>query len=139
MKLVVKETDLEILELIDLMGMLTQTNHDKYEILSPIFERLNLYCDEASLRLEKDADLFAIPLSAIYSVEYEEDGDVLYLLFKNNKRLHSIVISQKIHIIYITKEKRNSVIRLFQKVYNRIRITLICFGLINKLIKHIMK
>ena len=70
----VKQADSEVIELICLMGLANQTNQEKYELIKPFFERLNLYCDEFCLRLEKDTDLFAIPLSTIACVEYDSDS-----------------------------------------------------------------
>ena len=72
-----KQADENILELILIMGLVKQTDQQKYEVIKPFFERLNLYCDEVSLRFEKDTDLFAVPLSSISCVEYEEDNDCI--------------------------------------------------------------
>ena len=52
----VKQADSEVIELICLMGLANQTNQEKYELIKPFFERLNLYCDEFCLRLEKDTE-----------------------------------------------------------------------------------
>ena len=96
----VKQADSEVIELICLMGLANQTNQEKYELIKPFFERLNLYCDEFCLRLEKDTDLFAIPLSTIACVEYEEEDDILFILFKKSRHLHSFNIN-RIRIIFI--------------------------------------
>lgn len=125
----VKQADSEVIELICLMGLVNQTNQEKYEVIKPFFERLNLYCDEFCLRFEKDTDLFAIPLSTINSVEYEEEDDVLFMLFKKNRHLHSFNINLKIHTIYIIKEEHNCVFEFFLNIYNRIRILFICYRL----------
>ena len=103
-----KQADGEVLELILLMGLVKQTDQQKYEVIKPFFEKLNLYCDEMSLRFEKDTDLFAVPLSSISCVEYEEDNDALFMLF-NNKHLHEFNLFDKTHTIYIIKEKHNCI------------------------------
>lgn len=135
----VKQADSEVIELICLMGLANQTNQEKYELIKPFFERLNLYCDEFCLRLEKDTDLFAIPLSTIDYVEYEEVGDVLFILFKKNRHLHSFNINLKIHTIYIIKEKHNCIFEFFLNIYNRIRIIFIGYRLKRKTAKYIKR
>jgi hypothetical protein len=136
LRIEVKQAVGEVLELILLMGLNKQTDQQKYEIIKPFFERLNLYCDEVSLRFEKDTDLFAVPLSSISCVEYEEDNDVLFMLFKN-KHLHEFNLSNQTHTIYIDKEKHNCIFEFFINLYNRIRIRFICYRLKLKTIKYI--
>ena len=128
----VEQADEEVLELIDLIEEDNQTNKEKYETIKPIFDRLNLFCDEVSLRFEKDSDLFAIPLDAITGAIYEETGDVLFLLFKSNRSLHAFNMGNKIHTIYVTQKKYNPFISFFLKLYNRIRINLIMYRLKHK-------
>lgn len=128
----VEQADQETLELIDLIEEDNQTNQEKYETIKPFFDRLNLFCDEFSLRFEKDSDLFTIPLNAITGAIYEETGDVLFLLFKNNRSLHAFNMKSKIHTIYITRKKHNPFITFFLNIYNRIRINLIMYRLKHK-------
>ena len=106
----------EVLELIDLLEQADQPLSEKYETIQPIFERLNLYCDEQSIRFEKDSDCFAIPLEAISGVIYEEVGDVLYLLFEQNRNLHAFYQ----HIIYTAPKRHNTIRSFFLNIYNRI-------------------
>ena len=117
---IILEADEEVLELIDLLEQVNQPNFEKYEILKPLFERLNLYCDEQSIRFEKDSDCFAIPLEAISGVIYEEIGDVLYLLFQQNRNLHTFYINTHQHIIYTASKRHNSILSLFLNIYKRI-------------------
>ncbi|MBV4152354.1 hypothetical protein [Bacteroides fragilis] len=133
-----KQADEDILELIILMELDNQTNQQKYEVIKPFSERLNLYCDEISLRFEKDTDLFAIPLSSISCAEYEEDNDALFILFKN-KHLHELNLSDKTHNIYIIKEQHNCIVEFLLNIYNRIRIAFIVFKLKWKTIRYIKK
>ena len=133
-----KQADGEVLELILLMGLVKQTDQQKYEVIKPFFEKLNLYCDEMSLRFEKDTDLFAVPLSSISCVEYEEDNDALFMLF-NNKHLHEFNLFDKTHTIYIIKEKHNCIFEFFINLYNRIRVTFIVYKMKWKTIMYIKK
>ncbi|MCS2358835.1 hypothetical protein [Bacteroides fragilis] len=133
-----KQADGEVLELILLMGLVKQTDQQKYEVIKPFFEKLNLYCDEMSLRFEKDTDLFAVPLSSISCVEYEEDNDALFMLF-NNKHLHEFNLFDKTHTIYIIKEKHNCIFEFFINLYNRIRVTFIIYKMKWKTIMYIKK
>ena len=134
---VVRQADKDIVELMCLMWMQKQTNQEKYEIIKPFFERLNLYCDEYSLRFDRDADLFSIPLASIDGVEYEEEDDVLFILFNKNKTLHTFNLPEKRHTIYVYKKKHNCFIEFFLSIYNRIRISLICYKLKIKLIRYV--
>lgn len=134
----VKQADSEVIELICLWDW--QTNQSgKIWTNKPFFERLNLYCDEFCLRLEKDTDLFAIPLSTIACVEYEEEDDILFILFKKSRHLHSFNINLKIHTIYIIKEEHNCIFEFFLNTYNRIRIIFIGYKLKRKTAKYIKR
>ena len=133
-----KQADENILELILIMGLVKQTDQQKYEVIKPFFERLNLYCDEVYLRFEKDTDLFAVPLSSISCVEYEEDNDVLFMLFKN-RHLHVFNLSDKTHTIYGIKEKHNCIFEFFINLYNRIRVAFIIYKMKWKTIMYIKK
>lgn len=133
-----KQADENILELILIMGLVKQTDQQKYEVIKPFFERLNLYCDEVSLRFEKDTDLFAVPLSSISCVEYEEYNDVLFMLFKN-RHLHVFNLSDETHTIYVIKEKHNCIFEFFINLYNRIRVAFIVFKIKWKTIMYIKK
>lgn len=136
LRIEVKQAVGEILDLILYLNIIKQTDQQKYEIIKPFFERLNLYCDEISLRFEKDADLFAIPLDSVKCAEYKEDIDTLFILFKN-KHLHELNLFNKTHTIYIIKEKHNCIFEFFINLYNRIRIRFICYRLKLKTIKYI--
>lgn len=110
----------EISELISRLNSVKQTNQQKYEIIKPFFERLNLYCDIESLRFERDKDLFAIPLSSIKCAEYKEDTDILFILFNNND-LHELNLFNNTHTIFIIKEKHNYIIQPLITLYNSIK------------------
>ena len=88
---------------------------------------------------EKDTDLFAIPLSTIACVEYEEEDDILFILFKKSRHLHSFNINLKIHTIYIIKEEHNCIFEFFLNTYNRIRIIFIGYKLKRKTAKYIKR
>lgn len=136
---VVKQADRDVIELMCLIYMQKQTNKEKYEIIKPFFERLNLYCDEYSLRFDKDADLFSIPLNSIDGVDYEEEDDVLFMLFNKNKTLHAFSLPEHLHTIYVYKKKRNCIVELILRTYNRIGNIIMIYRLKRKLIKYIKK
>lgn len=124
----------EISELISRLNSVKQSNQQKYEIIRPFFERLNLYCDSISLRFERDKDLFAIPLASVKCAEVKEDTDILFILFNNNN-LHELNLHDNTHTIFIIKEKHNCIFEFFINIYNRIRF--ICYRLKLKTIKYI--
>lgn len=128
LKIEVKQADPEILELALLMESTHQTAEEKFGIVKPVFDRMDLYCDETFLRLEKDTELFAIPVSSIKHALYEEYCDVLFLLF-NNRYLHKFDLTHKTHYIYVIEKRRNCIINFFQNLYDRFRITWICHKL----------
>lgn len=128
----IQQADEEVIEFIALIEEDNQTNKQKYETIKPFFDRLNLYCDEFSLKFEKDTDLFSIPLDAITGAIYEEECDVLFLLFKKNRSLHAFNMESRVHIIYVIPKKHNPFIFFFLKLYNRIRINIIMYRLKNK-------
>lgn len=136
---IVQQADKDILELMCLMWMQKQTNQEKYEIIKPFFKRLNLYCDEYSLRFDKDTDLFSIPLASIDGVEYEEDDDILFMLFNKNKTLHLFNLPQKRHIIYVYKKRHNCIVEFFLNGYNKVRVKFICYKLKLDLMRYIKK
>lgn len=110
----------EISELISRLNSVKQTNQQKYEIIKPFFERMNLYCDAVSLRFERDTDLFAIPLASVKCAEYKENTETLFILFNNND-LHELNLYDNTHIIYIIKEKHNCIIQPLINLYNSVK------------------
>lgn len=108
----------EVSELISRLNSIKQSSQQKYEIIKPFFERLNLYCDTVSLRFERDKDLFAIPLSSIKCAEVKEDTDILFILFNNNDlhelNLHNCITQPLINLynsikrLIINNQKQNS-------------------------------
>lgn len=121
-KIEVKQADPVIHELALLIESAHQTAEERFSIINPLFNRMDLYCDETFLRLEKDTELFAISVSSIKYALYEEYSDVLFLLF-NNRHLHKFDLSHKTHYIYVIEERRNCIINFFQNLCNRFRIT----------------
>ena len=110
----------EVSELISRLNSVKQSNQQKYEIIKPFFERLNLYCDTVSLRFERDKDLFAIPLSSIKCAEVKEVTDTLFILFNNND-LHELNLFDDTHTIFIIKEKHNCIVQPLITLYNSIK------------------
>ena len=110
----------EVSELISRLNSVKQSNQQKYEIIKPFFERLNLYCDTVSLRFDRDKDLFAIPLSSIKCAEVKEDTDTLFILFNNND-LHELNLFDNTHTIFIIKEKHNCIVQPLITLYNSIK------------------
>lgn len=111
----VKQADEKVLELIQLISLIKQTGREKYEILKPVADKLNFYCDTEYL---KSAGL-SIPLKEIYYAEY--DKNVLFLLLKKSRWLYVFDFDTRVYTIYMYKEKHNCIFEFFIKWYNSIR------------------
>lgn len=135
----IQQANQEIFELMLMMQMYNQPNQEKYDIVKPLADRLDLYCDEHCVKCIEDCDFLSLSFDKIQSVDYDEDDDVLFLKLKKSKNLHVLNITNKTHIIYVHKEKHNCIFEFFLKIYNQIRLRFFCYKLKIQLIQYIKK
>lgn len=128
----VQQVNEEVIELIDLLEAAHQSNKEKCQVIKPVFERVNLYCDEFCLRQQKDSETLVIPLDAIGGAIYQEDDDVLFFSLKESRNLHAYSISNHVHIIYVTEKKRNPIVSFFSRIKHRIRFAINLYKLLCK-------
>ena len=135
----IKQTNQEIFELMLMMHMYNQDNQEKYDIIKPICDRLNLYCNEHCIKCIEDCDFLSLPFDKIQSVDYDKDDDVLFVMLKKSMNLHVLHINEKAHIIYVYKEKHNCVFEFFLNIYKQIKLRFFCYKIKMQLIKYINK
>ena len=135
----IQQANQEIFELMLMMQMYNQDNKEKYELIKPLADRLDLYCDTVCVKCIEDCDFLSLSFDKIQSVDYDEDDDVLFVMLKKSKNLHVLNISNKTHIIYVYKEKHNCIFDFSIRIYNQIKLRFFCYKLKMQLIQYIKK
>lgn len=135
----IKPANEQIYELFLIMSLNNQTNQEKYDVIKPIADKLNLYCDTQCIKCIEDCNFLAFPLNKIQYAEYDKEDNMLMVILKKSPNLHLLNIDAKVHTIYVYKEKHNCVFEFFHNIYNRIRIILFCIKMKYQLIQYINK
>lgn len=110
----------EILEFILLTRLTHQTDQEKYEIIKPVADKLNFFCDIHSIRCIDDCNYLAIKIKKIHFVHYDRESNMFMMLMKKNPNLHILNINAKEHTIYVNKEHHNFIASFFLKMSDRI-------------------
>lgn len=110
----------DVLELVLLIGLTNQTDKEKYEIIKPVADKLNFYCDIHSIRCIDDCDFLAIKMKKIHFAYYNKETEMFMMLMKKSSNLHILNIKKKVLTIYIYKKRHNFVVSYFFKLCDRI-------------------
>lgn len=135
----IRPSNVQIYEQVLLMSLNNQTNQEKYDVIKPIADKLNLYCVTQCIKCIEDCNFLAFPLNKIQYVEYDKEDNMLMVILKKSPNLHLLNIDAKVHTIYVYKEHHNCVVGFFYNIYNRIRIILFCIKMKYQLIQYINK
>lgn len=135
----IKPANEQIYELFLIMSLNNQTNKEKYDVIKPVADKLNLYCDTHCIKCIEDCNFLAFPLNKIQYVEYDKEDNMLMVILKKSPNLHLLNIDAKVHTIYVYKETYNCVFEFFHNIYNRIRIILFHIKMKYQLIQYINK
>lgn len=98
------QSDVQIYEQVLLMSSVNQTNQEKYNIIKPVADSFNLYCDTQCIKYIEDCECLSFPLDKIQYVEYNKEDNMLMFVLKKSPNLHLLNIDAKVHTIYVYKE-----------------------------------
>lgn len=118
----VEPTDEQVLRVVLLIERTNQPNQEKYEIIKPVADKLNFYCDMQSVRCIDDCSFLAIKIKKIKFVHYDKDSEMFMMRMKNSMDLHVLDIKNREHTIYVFSEKHNFIVGYFINVRNRFRL-----------------
>ena len=62
----IKPANEQIYELFLIMSLNNQTNQEKYDVIKPIADKLNLYCDTHSIKCIEDCNFLAFPSCKLF-------------------------------------------------------------------------
>lgn len=117
----IEPVDGKAFELACRIALTNQTEQEKYEIIKPVAEELNYYCDSHSIRFVEDCDFLAIKLKNIHFVHYEKETKMFMLTMKKSFNLHVLNINKKELTIYVYKEHHNFIVSCFLKFFGMIK------------------
>lgn len=118
----IEPADEYALKLLLMIDRTNQTNQEKYEIIKPVADKLNFYCDMKSVRCIDDCSFLAIKIKKIKFVHHDKDSEMFLMQMKNSLNLHILDVKNKEHTIYVYTEQHNFIVDYFIGVCNRFRL-----------------
>lgn len=119
-KINLEPTNEDVLDLVLLIERTNQTNQAKYEIIKPVADKLNLYCDKHKIRCVEECNFLTIKIKKIKFVYYNKEKEMFMMQMKNSLNLHILNVKEKTHTIYVYKERHNFIVNYLLKAYNKI-------------------
>lgn len=114
------QSDVQIYEQVLLMSSVNQTNQEKYDIIKPVADSFNLYCDTHCVKYIEDCDCLTFPLDKIQYVEYDKEDNILMFVLKKSPNLHLLDIDAKVHTVFAYKEQHNFIVSCFLMIRNKV-------------------
>lgn len=116
----IEPTSEDVLGLVLLIKRTNQTNQEKYEIIKPVADKLNFYCDKYGVRRVEAPNNLTIKIKKIKFVYYDKEKEMCMVQMKNSMNLHILNMKEKLHTIYVYKEHHNFIVSYLLKAYQKI-------------------